>query len=246
MNTKLIAAGFFLLLASVTAHATSIELGPSRVFTYADQLNGDYGIFRTVPSFGVDGRAFDGQTVSYNVTFGGNFIRVFHDTQSLFVRTDIIVNGGVPFPTNSSGFSVGSAYFLNRNGGKESNRFPLIGAFESIAFPFDITDIAIFGSKSLDHPPRDVYGFHVDLNFNYPGLVIDEDRFGDRPGSGFRGSVDILAGGKYKKNAIFGVGPNLPADIVADGENTADLLPMALVGIAWFNWKRKLKPQQRA
>jgi hypothetical protein len=239
MKARLIAAGLFLLLVSITAHATSIDLGPSRVFTYKDVLNGDYGIFRNVTSFGLDGRVFDGQTISYNVTFGGNFIRAFHDTQELFVRTDLTVAAGVPFPTHYFGFNVGSAYFLNKNGGKASNRFSLEGSFEGYR---DVWDIAIFGGKTLANRPRDVYGFHIDLNFNYPGLVLDEDRivtnsFGDS--FPLPDDVNIEATGKHNKNVIFGVGPKLPTDIVPESGSTAAFMGMALAGMAWFSWKQK-------
>jgi len=233
MKTKAIAAGLFLLLC-VTAHATSIDLGPSRVYRY-----GDSGIFRTIPSFGLDGIAFNGQTISYNVTFGGNFIRAFHDTENLFVRTDLIVAAGVPFPAQNFFLSLGTAYFLNKNGGKASNRFSLEGSFEGY---LDVWDIAIFGGKSLANRPRDVYGFHIDLNFNYPGLVLDEERLVTNSfGNSFliHDDVSIGAGGKHNKNAIFGVGPKLPTDIVPDSGSTVVFMGMALVGMAWFNWKQK-------
>jgi hypothetical protein len=236
MKTKLIAAGFSLLLASASAQATAIDLGPSRIYHYRD---GE--LFTRVPTLGLDGRAFDGPTISFNITFGGDFIRTFHDTGSLFTRTNLVVAAGVPFPTNYYGFNVGSAYYLNKNGGKESNRFPLIASFESVVGG-DVSDLAVWGEKALRFPPRDVYGFHFDINFVYPGLVLDEERLVTNSfGTSFflHDSVEILATGKYKKNSIFGVGPNLPADIVPESGSAVTLLLMALAGMTWFNWKQK-------
>ena len=165
------------------------------------------------------------------------------------MRTDLTLAPGVPIIEDQNFFrDLGTGYFLNKNGGKASNTFTLQGGFEGY---LDAWDLAIFGGLQLAHPPRDVYGFHFDLNFNepnYSGLVLDEHRIVTNSfGESFRwpDHIEIGAGGKYRKNSIFGVGPDLPADIVPESGSTAAFLWMALIGTAWFNWKATRRANAR-
>jgi hypothetical protein len=228
MEMKLI-AGLLLLVSSVIAHATEIDLGPSGVFRDKDH----HSISTTVPSLGLDGRAVDG-SISFDITFGGNFVRVFTNSGTLFARTDLVVAAGFPIP-QPNGFShLGNGYFVDKNGDQIGEGFNLGGGFEGFR---DAWDIAVFGGESLPSRPSDVYGFHFDVDVNFPGLTLDEERTVTNSfGTSFviHDRVSAGVGGRFPWQSVFGVGPgNLPTDIttIPESGSTAVLLAIALAAV---------------
>jgi hypothetical protein len=201
------------------------DLGPSRIV-----FPGNF-VHAPLTPMGLDGIPLNGQTISFNVAFtGGHFVRAFTDTKELGIDIRLPLNGTVPFPADYTGLAAGSGYFLNAKGHRVGKAEPLTADFEAFSFPFFVDDVVIFGSLSPNtRRPLDLYGFHFDFALSLPGAQIEETG----PFSRFE-SVEILPGGPHFKNAIFGIGPDIPTDFVPDGGGTLQLAAIALTALVGF------------
>jgi hypothetical protein len=211
---RVIAAGIILLLGVISSSAIPtgiVDLEPTGVVRSAGGRS---------TKIGLDGVPLDGQTHSFNFSFGGKFIRLFSATPYILVDMYLPLDGTAPV---GSGYipSAGSGYFTNQNGEQAGQLLPLTGFNDSR--DGKAINIQLFGVLPQGERPLNLYGFHVDLNAFLPGGLIDEGGASSESFSVFTNS--------YR---VFGVGPErgLPADLVPESGTTIGFLTVGLVAVA--------------
>jgi hypothetical protein len=159
-----------------------------------------------------------GQTMSLNLAISDSeFVRLFTITSSLFdVAITLHTNG-----TNSHDLLHGTGYLVDSQG----MAIPGFGV-TGHASGHDLLAIGLFpllkdenGTPNNDLPrPLDFFGIHFDLTFpdvNNPAIHV--------------------TGGEFKlisdPDAVFGVGPGIPVDMVPDSGSTLPLLIVGMIGL---------------
>jgi hypothetical protein len=214
---KTLAAALSLFVATTAANATviSAELGPSRVV-----VEGPHYVAAQTTPIGLDGVPLAGQNISFDIAFiNGHFIRAFTRTTNLFIDLRIPLNSVVPYSEDFAGqFPAGSGYFLDQNGNPIGPASGLSLYFD--ALNFFLSDIQLVSSLAPNTPrPLDIYGFHFDFAVpSVPGAEFVEDQMSFP-------SVVIFSGRE------FGIGPDIPRDIVPESGDTLALLSIGVVGL---------------
>lgn len=226
---------FSLLTTSLHADIIPVDFGPPGVHHGFE--------YHYIPTAGLDNTDLNGQNLSLDFGFGSHFIRAFTLTTNLSFSLGLTLDGGYLFPPGfpiSQQLDLGSGYFTDAQGQKIGSATALFGYYGSGSFnrPGNaLTSMQIYGSLGLGLPrPLDLYGFHLDLTLPDIDAFITEDGNPNGWRSDFTTYVAISAGGPQRRNGIFGVGPNVPADVVPDGGSTYGLLFMSLVAV--FGVKR--------
>ena len=166
-----------------------------------------------------------GQTMSLDLAISNSeFVRLFTITSSLFnVAITLHTNG-----TDSHDFLSGTGYLLDSQG----MAIPGFGVTGS-ASGHDLLAISLFsllkdesGTPNNDLPrPLDFFGIHFDLTFpgvNNPAIRVTGGEFG------------LIS----QPDAVFGVGPGIPVDMVPDSGSTLPLLIVGMIGL--LGARRKL------
>lgn len=229
---------FTFLTTSLYATIIPVDFGPPGV--HHGGFEYDY-----IPTAGLDNTHLNGQNLSVDFGFGSHFIRAFTLTTNLGFSLGLTLDGGYLFPPGfpiSQQLDLGSGYFTNAQGQRVGSATALFGYYGSGSFnrPGNaLTSMQIYGSLALGLPrPLDLYGLHLDLTLPDIDAFITED---GNPNGWRRHNttyVAIDARGPYPRNSIFGVGPNIPADIVRDNGSTFLLFTLACLCLTGFRPRR--------
>jgi hypothetical protein len=179
---------------------------------------------QTTP-IGLDGVPLAGQNISFDIAFiNGHFIRAFTTTKTLLIDLFIALNSIVPYSADFAGqFPAGSGYFLDQNGNPIGPASGLSLYFD--ALEFFLSDIQLIGSLAPNTPrPLDIYGFHFDFAVpSVPGAEFVEHQQ-EPPRMSFP-RVEIFS------DRVFGIGPDIPRDIVPESGDTLALLSIVVAGL---------------
>jgi hypothetical protein len=179
---------------------------------------------QTTP-IGLDGVPLAGQNISFDIAFiNGHFIRAFTTTKTLLIDLFIPLNSIVPYSADFAGqFPAGSGYFLDQNGNPIGPASGLSLYFD--ALEFFLSDIQLIGSLAPNTPrPLDIYGFHFDFAVpSVPGAEFVEHQQ-EPPRMSFP-RVEIFS------DRVFGIGPDIPRDIVPESGDTLALLSIVVAGL---------------
>lgn len=206
-------------IRNVEATSIGIDLGPSQVLT---------GETSRIPFDGLNGTPVVG-SVSVDFLFTNNeFVRLFTATQPSFGALIILETNG----SGLLGFLSGTGYLIDAHG----DAIPGFGITGSGSGNNGSLGIGLFpllkdknGTPNDQlQRPLDFYGVHY--NFTFPS----------NPSDTVIGGEFLLAG---DGDGPFGIGPHIPADIVADTGSTLSLLGIALAGLmASFTLRRASVP----
>jgi hypothetical protein len=195
----------------VQAITIGIDLGPSQVLT---GINPETS---RIPFYGLNGTPVVGG-VSVDFLFTNNeFVRLFTATQPLFDALIILQTNG----SGLLGFLNGTGYLIDAHG----NAIPGFGVTGSGSGNDASMSIGLFpllkdknGTPNDQLPrPLDFYGVHYDFTFpSNPSVEV------------ISGQFLLAANGTFTP---FGIGPNIPVDIVPDSGNTFFLLGIGLIGL---------------
>jgi hypothetical protein len=167
---------------------------------------------------------FQGQTIAMDFSFqNGQFIRLFTATKFFQIDAFLRINNAPLLPPLNF---TGSGFLEDNQGGALGptitlQAFPVTDPGNQSGVDFLLRPLA---SNAV---PGDAYGFHLDLTLP------------DSPGFGFGSGP---AGGVTFTGNIFGIGPDVPHDIVPDGGSTALFLTITLAAListrAWVTSTR--------
>jgi len=210
MEKKVIAAAAAFLFLYVAPFAfpipIQIDLGPSGV---------NFGVQQV--SFPAPDVQFQGQSIALDFTFqNAEFIRLFTQTTSFDIDLFLRINNapspqafvGTEYLTDKLGAALGPP--VNVSAFPVTNGANQVVGTDFFAIPL-ITTVA----------PVDIYGIHLDLTL--------PDSLGFGFGNGTFGAITL-------DGNIFGVGPNVPANVIPDTGGTGGLLVIALTTLVATQW----------
>ena len=179
-------SAFFLARSVAIAIPIQVDLGSQGVFTFSQSI-----------SFPEPLVQFQGQNVQFDFTFQNDeFIRLFTATQFFDVDVLLRINNspspllftGIEYLTDSSGAPLGRPVSIQA--------FPVTNGINEV-IGTDFFAIPSIGSAR----PVDIYGIHLSLNLpNDPAFEFP---------SGTSGAITF-------DSDIYGIGPNIPGDIVPE------------------------------
>jgi hypothetical protein len=199
-------SAFFLARSLAVAIPIQVDLGSQGVFTFSQSI-----------SFPEPAVQFQGQNIQFDFTFQNDeFIRLFTATQFFDVDVLLRINNspspllftGIEYLTDSSGAPLGRPVSIQA--------FPVTNGINEV-IGTDFFAIPSIGSAR----PVDIYGIHLSLNLpNEPAFEF--------PG-GTSGAITF-------DSDIYGIGPNIPADIVPE-PSTMWLLTLGVIASISVRWK---------
>ena len=200
---RLLTVAAFIVSGSVAvATPLCVDLGPSGVVHNN----------RTVDS-GAPDVGFAGQNIDIDFSFqNGQFIRLFTATENTFQIDAFFRINNAPLPA----LNFAGSGFLTDSHGAELGPAVTLEAFPVTQHLHQVGVDLVLRPLTSDVVPDDAYGFHLDLTLP------------DSPGFGFGSGP---AGGVTFTGNIFGIGPDVPHDIVPDGGSTALFLTITLAGL---------------
>jgi hypothetical protein len=188
-NRRIIAiSAFFFARSLAIAIPIQVDLGSQGVFTFPQSI-----------SFPEPAVQFQGQNVQFDFTFQNDeFIRLFTATQFFDIDVLLRINNapspliftGSEYLTDSGGVALGPPVSIEA--------FPVTNGVNEVIG----TDFFAFPSIGITRPV-DIYGIHLSLNL--PNELFSGFEF---PG-GTSGAITF-------DSDIYGIGPNIPADIVPE------------------------------
>lgn len=207
----IIAISAFLLARSLAiAIPIQVDLGSQGVFTFSQSI-----------SFPEPLVQFQGQNVQFDFTFQNDeFIRLFTATQFFDVDVLLRINNaplppiftGSEYLTDSFGVALGPPVSIQA--------FPVINGLNEV-IGTDFFALPSIGSTR----PVDIYGIHLSLNLpNDPAFEFP---------SGTSGAITF-------DSDIYGIGPNIPADIVPEA-STIWLFALGVTALVCGRWKLLIK-----
>src|SRR4030095_3685293 len=212
------------VLAASTVQAVPVDLGPSGVVSEWDGAR-----VASVPSLGLAGTHLAGQNISLDLTFN-QFVRAFSNTGTLtfqlyvYLDSHFVYQNVNDFPSDR--MSAGQGYFTDQAGNAVGRPVPLdvyTDGFGSAGIDLRLGDFHTVGILASTDRPLDLYGYHLDLTLpNFPDSSIT-----DSPNYAI-----VWAYGPHQRDFLFGIGPNIPADLVPDETNTIILLSCALLTLS--------------
>jgi hypothetical protein len=212
MNRACIIAilAFFLARSFALAIPIQVDLGSQGVFTFPQSI-----------SFPEPAVQFQGQNVQFDFTFQNDeFIRLFTLTQFFDIDVLLRINNapsplmftGSEYLTDSSGVALGPPVSIQA--------FPVTNGLNEV-IGTDFFAIPSIGSTR----PVDIYGVHLSLNLpNDPAFEFPSGAFGE---------ITFDAD-------IYGIGPNIPPDIVPEA-STMWLLALGVTALVCGRWKLLIK-----
>jgi len=224
MKIRLLILAIATLAITFQAKATSItiDLGPSRIMEKGPDPANIQRLFSATFA-DLNGLHLTGQSVQLDIAFREDqFIRIFTASPGFSINLAFTTNAGT-FPGFLGVASTGSLLDQNANefgGGALGRAASSDGRIFGGLFPGTLSDGASNGL--MDGGPYDAYGIRFDLVLpNNPGVQITSSQFAF-----------------YTESLLsaFGIGPNIPADIVQlpDSGTTWSLFAVSLVGLALF------------
>jgi len=210
------------LLAVTDARATSIQtdLGPSGILTSLPGSPHTLPLFVSFPNPDVP---FQGQNVGIDFTFqNSEFIRLF--TLTKFFNIDVFLRiNDAPSPLDFSGTGFVSDVLGNPLGPSTS-----LQAFTDTNGANQIIGTDFFFTPSINSAhPVDIFDIHLDLTLP------------NSPGFGF---ISGSSGALTLNGDILGIGPNVPADLVAD---TGDAIGLFAIGLTALGAARFFSDQRK-
>jgi hypothetical protein len=156
---------------------------------------------------------FQGQTIAMDFSFqNGQFIRLFTATKFFQIDAFLRINNAPLLPPLNF---TGSGFLEDNQGGALGPTITLQASTVDDLVNQTGVDLLLRPLAS-NAVPGDAYGFHLDLTLP------------DSPGFGFGSGP---AGGVTFTGNIFGVGPDVPRDIVPDGGSAALFLAITLAAL---------------
>jgi hypothetical protein len=206
-------SAFFLARSLAFAIPIQVDLGSEGVFTFSQSI-----------SFPEPAVQFQGQNVQFDFTFQNDqFIRLFTLTQFFDIDVLLRINNS-PSPL----LFTGSEYLTDSGG------VPLGPPVSIQAFPVTNGMNEVIGTDFFAIPsigtarPVDIYGIHLSLNLpNEPSFEFP---------SGTSGAITF-------DSDIYGIGPNIPADIVPEA-STIWLFGFGATALVSGRWKLRIVNQK--
>ena len=207
--------GFVLLAISIlplTGHSTSIDLGPSALYTNA-QLG-------PIAFADLNGTPVNGSTLSFDVSFSaGKFVRLFSNTTPIFdISLSLQTNAGT-FP----GFVTNVSAYLIAQDGSAIPGFSVVGRADSSSGGTSLGFFPLLAENGTPNTslsfPLDFYGVHFDF-------AVPNEPSVDIIGADFA----LIQSARFSQ---FAVGPHVP-----DAGSTLLLFLVAATGlVAAKNWR---------